>query len=355
VLFGVDTGQLCSPEELWATQGSVESAKLVKAFDGPIVSWQVVGDVAYVVAANGVLYDVWRTDGTAGGTTLVKDGFSLESTTPTAVLDTALYLAAAHSDTGGQSHLWRVDSSGARPLAVTGGEFRTLQAYQNALYVSVGYKIWRLPSGSDTAVPFKPSQLSVDVPQMHTVGERLYLLQLEGSGAERRETWWRYDGASDVLDRIGVWSRVIGLTHLGDSDYFAGFPLGSRFTGGELLRLPLASTTPTSVSPQFGAGGPNAIGAIATDSEQLYLLVNPPIIDYTGPTDLWISDGSAGGTRRFTSLVTSYTDLRYEMCPCVTAAGNQVFFDRQAAQTGVELWRAAESTDLEYLPLITHR
>jgi hypothetical protein len=248
-----------------------------------------------------------------------------------------------------------VDSGGAKALAVTGAFFRTLQAYQDALYISVDNKVLRLPSGSDTAAPFKPPQLSVDVPQMYTAGERLYLLQLEGSGDERRETWWRYDGASDMLDRIGVWSRVIGLTHLGDSDYFVGFPLGSRFAGGELLRLPLASTTPTSVSPQFGAGGTNNIGAIATDGERLYLLVNPRTIDYAGPTDLWISDGSAGGTRPFTSLVTSYTDLRYEGCPCVTSAGGEVFFDRQAAQTGVGLWRVAESTNLEYLPLIRHR
>ncbi len=357
ILFGADPAGTCWASEVWATTGTAAGAQLVKQFNGTISTWRTLGDRTLIFAYGDNQGGLWQTDGTAAGTTLIKDGFTFDERFVPQVMGGALYFAAKHAETGVTLHLWRATLTDVVPLDVDMYMANMMQVYDDALYLSLSNRVVRLPAGSDTAADFHRDVLR-PVAQMQVVGDRLYLMNLTYARG-RTENWWRYDGATDTLEKIaGQWGRVTGLTQMGDSVYFSGYPIGDPTAdGSELVRLPLTSTTPISISPVFTVTGTQDIGAIVTDGSLLYLLVNPRMIDSLPPTELWVSDGTAAGTRKVAEMAATFENTDYAGCPCITLAGGRLYFDRQMPGSGVELWTLAALAPPKvfvYLPQVTH-
>ncbi|MFN8464302.1 MAG: hypothetical protein U0X20_02065 [Caldilineaceae bacterium] len=55
-----------------------------------------------------------------------------------------------------------------------------------------------------------------------------------------------------------------GLTQMGDSVYFSGYPIGDPTAdGSEFVRLPLTSTIPIAISPLFTMTGARKTSALS--------------------------------------------------------------------------------------------
>jgi len=335
VLFPVRLGDTCQAKEMWSTTGTAASSRLVKRFDGSILAWASIGDRAYILVNVADGTELWQSDGTSSGTTLVKDDFRFVAALPQ-VMDGSFYLIAGAKNSGTTQYLWQIKPSGVTQMEAV-SMMNTWHVYNHALYISAGAgEVRRLAAGRDSSASFREGELS-SIVRMQTVGDRLYFMELSGGGVTRKETWWRYDGATDTLERIGQWRRTAGWTRFGDSDYFAAYSLDEpEPEGSALLRLPLTSTTPLSISPAFTFTGTNGIGSIATDGSRLYLHVNPCFSDCSKPIELWVSDGSAAGTYRLVDMA------QFADCPCIVAAGGRVYFNRKTPETGAELWTISQ-------------
>ncbi|MCP4711306.1 MAG: hypothetical protein GY869_22020, partial [Planctomycetes bacterium] len=77
VLFFSSNG-INGMDELWKSDGTVDGTVMVRNMGADLRILAVVEGCAYFCLRNGDLEDLWKSDGTAGGTVLIKEGFSFE-------------------------------------------------------------------------------------------------------------------------------------------------------------------------------------------------------------------------------------------------------------------------------------
>jgi ELWxxDGT repeat protein len=167
--------------ELWRSDGtSANTTLIVDLFRGSAGSEPLeltaVGNTVFFSAAapqsskhrsTNIGRELWKTDGTAAGTSLVKDiwqGFGSSAPSKFVALGNIAFFTASTSDLG--TELWRSDGSSAGTVLVkditpgfAGSLFGHMRTYNGRLYFNVNAQFWKsdgTAQGTTPATDFAP-------------------------------------------------------------------------------------------------------------------------------------------------------------------------------------------------------
>lgn len=301
--------------ELWRTDGTTEGTGLVVDLnpgDGNAFPSTLSGLPFELAAFEGELFfvaddgttgpELWATDGTAGGTRLVKDvrpgsgGGQIQGLT---VADGLLYFVADDGSTGRE--LWRTDGT-------TEG---------TALLRDVN--------------PGSANGYLLGAPDLVAFDGALYF---EADDAHGRELW-RTDGTSAGTEIVqdlnpgAADSGPFGLTVFDGALYFTA---DDGAVGSELRRLAAGASgieLVADIRPGSDSGFPNAFAEL---DGALYFTANDGVVG----SEPWTSDGTEGGTRLVKDIApgssasvafTSFVEL-----------GGRLYFEANDRTRGWELW-----------------
>jgi ELWxxDGT repeat protein len=213
--------------EIWKTDGTAAGTTLVadiNLLDGGAQSsgpynLKVFNNLLYFAAADGVHgYELWKTDGTAGQTSLVKDIFEgpeLSGPESLTVYNGALYFSADDGVHGYE--LWKTDGTAAQTslvkdirVGIQSSNPESITVHNGALYFSAddgvhGNELWK--SGGTAAntvmvMDINPNNVGADssTPDWFTVlGQTLFFAADDGTNG--RELW-RTDGTEVNTSRV---------------------------------------------------------------------------------------------------------------------------------------------------------
>jgi ELWxxDGT repeat protein len=296
--------------ELWKSEGTATGTVLVKdIFPGSSNS-----NPSYLTNANGTLYfyandgttgsELWKSDGTVSGTVLVKDiqagslgsyaGFS-RPTTLTNVNGTVYFIP---SDSVNGSELWKSDGTAAGTVLVK--DIR--------------------PGANSSQVRFRTN-----------VNGTLYFSANNGiDGVEL----WKSDGtaAGTILVKdvpgFDTGSNPSQLTNLNGTLYFSGWD----FVGGfELWKSDGTSAGTVLVKDVFPGTAFSSITDVTNVNGTLYFNAN----DGVNGEEVWIGDGTSTGTKLFADVFPGSGGSRQGR---FVQAGQSVFFSAFHPDYGTELW-----------------
>ncbi len=327
-LFGSNAGQ----GGLFAHNALTATTTLLGDIGGNVVQTASLGSELYFTVRNNAdVYNLWKSDGTAAGTQLVKaapassDGFlSLTA------LDGKLYLA---SD-GPAAGLWVSDGTTAGTTEIAQVLARDLTTIGGKLFfmgydTTHGNEIWSYDPATGVAaitVDADPGSTSSQ-PDDLTAGPdgSAYFIANDATG--RAEVW-----------RVAASGQVSELTS----------PInGAPFPNG-------LSTSLTVMGSKIFFGGTDSVhgdGLFVTDGTQVTFLASVSInsgasasvvggllyfegADAVNGSELWVSDGTAAGTHRVTDTEAPSDANASDF----TVAGGKVFFSATDGVHGQELW-----------------
>ncbi|WZO98896.1 FG-GAP-like repeat-containing protein [Isosphaeraceae bacterium EP7] len=360
--------------ELWKTDGTEAGTVMVKdinpgsndSITGRVLSvsdWSAVGPTLYFYAGDGVHGDeVWKSDGTAAGTVLVKDinpGLSTSIFTPNFVeFAGAVYFTV--DDGVDRFQLWKSDGTDAGTLLVKkfangtlpGGSSPSTLIVANGslLFTATGLdgtrQLWKT-DGTDagTLLVTRVTGLYpiIDLYSPILVDSTVYFV---GVGAQGRHEIWKTDGTAAGTVLVKELDPVAGWQTTQIAYGYGGRGLDGSFTaiGSTVFFLASLGLDPTShwkVTPL------DLWKSDGTDAGTAPVMTNPFTTDpakgvtlgrYTyfieGPnanaTELWRTDGTARGTNRVSARVTEITDL--------VVFNGALYFRGYNSSSGSELW-----------------
>jgi ELWxxDGT repeat protein len=343
-------------DTLWRSDGTpagtVEVLPASKLHD----PWQltVVGDRAFFVGDDEVHgEELWITDGTAQGTHLVKDIYpGARSIYPDQNMPMG-YLPYALTRVGGLLYfnaeapglgygLWKSDGTEQGTQFVSrlnssdsSPEYWDLTSLNDTLlFVArtgrLNYGLYRsdgTPEGTQLLYDFSylsdPGTIRIYPPvgRLKTIGGQVYFVY---SGL-----LWKSDGTKEGTTQVTQFLTG-DIAGIGDQAYFLSL---SRPYGFDLARAAqvhsedvVATAAPTLYLPS---------GKLATAGGRLFIAVNG-----SGRAELWVSDGTAQGTRPVLALkgrIFGQTDLTDGLQPA-TALGDRLFFIADDGIHGGEPW-----------------
>ncbi|HSK13210.1 MAG TPA: ELWxxDGT repeat protein, partial [Phnomibacter sp.] len=292
--------------ELWKTDGTTGGTALVKdIFPGKRSSspsqFRTVGDQVFFMANNGITgNELWKTDGTEEGTRLVKDinpgipdGFPIRLT----VSGPYVYFIATHPDTG--TEMWRSDGTEAgttlvadlTPGSVSGFTLSNthLSFVNKAFFINgITNKLYVADGNANTFAEFSPDIVAAY--DMAVVGNALFI---GGRNANGQNVLWRSNnGAAPVQYKV-----------VRNTD-----------------------------------GGNIGMYQFANCNGKLYFSAN----DGTTGSEPWVSDGTDAGTFRLKDIQTGSGSSQPAH---FSASGNKVFFQARGTGTDAELW-ATDGTEV---------
>ena len=315
----------------------------------------------WLSADNGVTgYELFVSDGTAGGTSLVKDINTIRSSRPgpTVEVNGVAYFVVPDGNTG--LELWKSDGTAPGTVVVRGFDQRaddgnaitSLIGVGSTLYFVVydetyGRELWKsdgTTAGTVMVSDINPGTGSSDPRSLTAMGGILYFTATDQTlGSEL----WKTDGtaAGTVLVRdINPGSRhghPRALTAIGNTLYF----VATTNTDGDELWKTDGTVGGTVMVLDIAAGVGSAFPAYYRDSHlvaagsALYFRANNGVAGY----ELWRSDGTATGTVMVMDIYPGFpSGLGYDFYygPHLTAVGNTVYFIADNGVNGEELWRS---------------
>ncbi|HVT59871.1 MAG TPA: ELWxxDGT repeat protein [Thermoanaerobaculia bacterium] len=318
-------------EQLWRSDGTRAGTARVAdlgsgTFSRATAELAVAGDRLFLLAPKPAPLNthatLWVSDGTTAGTRPVSASAPLDARQLTAVGERMFFLAPA--DRGDASQLWVSDGSAAGTLLLTRFSTSTflfaLQPGRLRVYFQTtdeldGNRLWAsdgTPAGTRPFAVVSPSFSFDSYYGPEEIGGRLLFF--------RRESWTNFTlwatpeddpgsleplcpgicGSGYVTDRVRVGERLLFLA----SDEFAGTDLwSSDATARGTIRLKETCT-----------GGPRIQHGPCADPGSLTLAGGAAFFKKSSPTDgsrneLWRSDGTQAGTRRFTDRPIFYDQV----------------------------------------------
>ncbi|NLF04185.1 MAG: hypothetical protein GX593_04170 [Actinomycetales bacterium] len=272
-----------------------------KVFSSTATSGVEYGGYVYFAADDGVHgNELWRTDGTPAGTSLVKDfnyGNASSHSNPHEITVAGSRLFVR---TTSPAELWVFESSGATPKKITyagssdSATMGSLQAVGSSL-IGIGYThevykhTWfRVPAGSTQATVVR-SDVNTTAHPGHTVVHGGYM-------------------------------------------YFSAAILGDTFQGYELWRTNgTAAGTSMVADVNVGKGSSSPTLVQATDN-RVYFIAD----DGFHGRELWSTDGTSAGTR----IVRDHmAGPQHSSIEATTAVGNVLYYVPKDNAYGHELWR----------------
>lgn len=316
VMFAASDG--VHGDELWATDGTPGGTRMVKdinpgSSDSTPYSMLLLNGVVLFLADDGVHgRELWVTDGTEAGTRMLKDihpGARSSSSDNLVVMNGKVYFPASDGVHGRE--VWSSDGTeaGTQMLADVTTDASTL--YPAAL---------------------------------RNVNGTLYFVgHTSAAGAEL----WKSDGTAGGTQLVvdfnpGTTAGVMinnsfgGLFNVGDTVFFEGI------SGSSVLGLAKSDGTAggTTFLKDINTGGNDNLNLPISFGGKLYFFAN----DGTNGMELWVSDGTAGGTQLLKDInpgaVGSFPFIRY-----VDYANGLFLFFADNGSDGAELWASDGTAD----------
>jgi len=265
-----------------------------------------VGNTLYFVANDGSRgYELWKSDGTSGGTRRVADV--------------------------------NPGSADSNP--------RFLTAIGNILYFqandgSSGVELWRsdgTDGGTSRVADLNPGGISSNPDNFRALGDTLFFRASDGSSGFEL---WRSDGTSGGTSRVadlrpGVsGSNPSFLTPLGTTLYFQA---ADASTGFELWKSDGTSAGTSRVADIFPGGNGSFPKYFTAIGNTLYFQAD----DGSSGDELWRSDGTGAGTSRVADI---FPGSSGSFPSYLTAVGNTLYFQANDGSSGYELWRTDGNT-----------
>jgi len=301
-------------------------------------------------------FEVWRSLGTPATTALVKDIHAgATDSLSSAARDRMVEGSGGHvffqaTTRAAGPELWRSDGTAAGTLLVrdlvagTQGSYPTgLVPLGERLVFAASGQLWTSDGTGEGTVlvqPAGPEPTGSEPEDWTRLGERVFFV---GKDRDHGTEIWTTDG-TDAATRLlkdlytgsgTVWPRIFG-------------------TAGPLLYFEQHGTTEnyglyatdgtTEGTRRLSDARPNSASDAVAAGDTFYFVYAPALEEQT----LWRSDGTPNGTTRVKALGgTRFPEAGWQL----TAAGENVFFLRRDAEVGDQLWRS-DGTESGTVPLV---
>ncbi|HEY9753324.1 MAG TPA: ELWxxDGT repeat protein, partial [Coleofasciculaceae cyanobacterium] len=314
-------------QELWRSDGSVAGTALVKDIYPGITNRQfnnsspsdfiTLNNTIFFTADNGVTGpELWKSDGTAAGTTLVKDIY-------------------AGSNSAFQSQWWW----GYQPIGTTNGSLIFFAANDGV----TGQELWKSDGTEAGTVLVKDISPASAFPRDFTTVAGTVFFTAE-DGVTGRELW-KSDGtaAGTVLvkdlypgfNEQGFLnsSSPSNLTSVNQTLFFVA---ENDLTGRELWKSD-GTTAGTVLVKDI------ALGSVSSSPSNL-TNVNGTLFFTANGGQLWKSDGTAAGTVLVKNILSSGARTNDSNSSKLTNVNGTLFFTANDGVTGQELWKSDGTT-----------
>lgn len=268
---------------IWKSDGTAAGTTLVASTNGYVVEdLTAAASVVYFLRD----YELWKTDGTPQGTGLVKQAvYGLDLETAVTVGNTLFF--TSWSPTGSGQVLWRSDGTNEGTIQLASASYATTlhvvgDAVMYASYDSAGIELWRSDgtvAGTRRVIDLYPGADSGVEKIVGVLGSKLLFIGRTGIGASGL---WSTDGTAAGTRMLAPMSSsfVTGGVAIGGVFYFSG--------SYGLLHRTDGTPEGTIALRYFGSlggfvAGPGSVFFSATESLK---------------RDLWFSSGTAAGTAR---------------------------------------------------------
>lgn len=360
-LFWADDG--IHGYELWISDGTSSGTSLVKdIFSGsnssiePIyVKYLLGGDTLYFLANDGIHgIELWRTDGTDAGTTLVKDIYPGVNGTYGDMLGYSggiLYFTSNNSVNGYE--LWKTDGTQLGTVMVKdiypgsySSNINRWTSLLNEFYFFAnngtnGHELWKTDGTTEGTVLVKDIQIGLSPSVVGTgvivnMNEILYFFANDGfTGSEL----WKSDGTEAgttlVKDINPGGSGSNGFYRNGVIVYNENifFSASDSVNGQELWKTDGTESGTILVKDIL----PGIEGTIPEN----FIVVNNILLfsayDYVNGTELWKTDGTEMGTVLLKDI---YVGSNGSNIGSMVLGGTEVYFYADTAEYGRELWKS---------------
>jgi len=351
--------------ELWKSDGTAAGTSIVEDINpGAASSEPTVGIPSLTATLSNVTYfsaddgthgrELWKTDGTAAGTSIVADlNPGSAGSSPfnlTAVGNSLLFLA---NDTANGWQLWKTDGTAAgtsvvmtssnlipvTPFATIGG---TLYYFGYDNNTPRGYAVWKTDgTAAGTAIEMdniNAGAASNTPPQfLQTIGKFIYFADNDGTSFRL----WRIDSTLMLGIVPMLWSSPAGppashIQEMGNAIYFIGPNASNEWA---LFRSDGTANGTAAVATFSAASAPCGFGLTAVGSS-LYFCAS----DGVHGTQLWKSDGSAAGTTAVTSINSGGAGLSFDLgyltgLPFLIN-GSSICFGANDGTNGLQVWKS---------------
>jgi ELWxxDGT repeat protein len=326
--------------ELWKSDGTAAGTILLKdiypgTLGGEPYQPVVIGSTAFFWARSGSGGSkLWKSDGTAAGTTLISgipgvwDGSSPNTQF---VIGNALHVFSHSSSSGGK--LWRTDGTVEGTKLVSDISFAATGTgvligniyYFPASHPTSGTELWRTDgtaAGTYMVRDIGPSALSSQPAGLKAAGSVLYFVADDGTHG--RELW-RSNGTAggtymvkDIAPGTAGGTDSSAMTAAGGLVYFSAHPTAS-YSEWSVWR---SDGTSAGTFPLLAVSNPNSNPMYVVGNEVLFV----PYVS-GGPLQIWKSDGTVAGTAPFKPGMTAGLSFLF-------TAGNSLYFG------GDDLWQS---------------
>jgi ELWxxDGT repeat protein len=337
-------------KELWKTDGTQEGTTLVKDItsggDSDIDHMTHMNGTLYFSIKTANYYELWKSDGSADGTVKVKDVWAVgdgQNIASFRVLNNTLYFVTLNTDNN-VAQLWKSNGSSAGTVMVmnideegNGIRGNELVVMNNVLYFQAnttdyGTELWKTDGTTTEIVKDIRESSGNSKPQFLTnVNGTLYFAANDGvNGVEL----WKSDGTADgtVLVkhiRSGSNSSDPGeLTNINGQLYFTA----NNGTNGVELWKSDGTADGTVMVKDIASGGANSSpNSIMHVNETIYFLANTAANGF----ELWKTDGTSDGTMLVKDIKpgSGWSFTNY-----LTNLNGKLYFTADNGVNGAELW-----------------
>ena len=364
VFQGDDEGHGTEP---WVTDGTVEGTKVLRDIipansSAPESLVDVEGSLYFAAYDTEYGMELRKSDGTAEGTLLVKDiNTGIQQRGPYLLTPVASQLFFFNQQPDFQNALWKTDGTEAGTVRVKqvperAGEaaplgtslFFTVQA------PSLGRELWKsdgTEAGTVLVKDINPGTGNASPVNLTAVGNTLYFSANDGTrGAEL----WKTDGteagtvlvqdifpgAASGLQFVMAFaspssrpplSAINGVLYFAANDGVHGFELWKSNGTAE------GTVLVKDVLPGFRGGVSTRSAFVAVGTKGRFAFVAS---DEAHGTELWMSDGTTGGTVQFQDIALGADSSSPQS---LTVSGSRLLFTANDGVNGRELWSAKQA------------